>query len=276
MKLRITKKEKPYMRISYAMLYQRQSFKKNDRVQNQQTLKLGRIEQIDNMIHVIYDDKSKESYTKQDANKYLLKIKVEKQSNKLKASTLNVPKTKNERIDSILKEAIRKGEIEKDDVEIKKIELNALSDEELDNYEKHVLESYDEDISEESDEKTEAELALEELRKNGIVSQKTESFNDSTSRSLKDARLEHDSKMKESLSLINKDNVTKDGLTFDFGLEQMKKEFEKKSHEFVRPKDHVMQDLHGMTSPIVQVSEQFKTVKDRLQDIDWTTFGQKR
>ena len=278
MQLRITKKEKPYMRISFAMLYPKQTFKKNDRVKHVTLDKLGRIEKIDDMYHVIYDDKTTEVFSKKEINKFLTKVTSSELSSTKTSSTKNSNKklSRDERIDQILKEAVRKGEIEEDDIDVKKLELDTYSDEQLDEYEKQVNDSYDEDIpeNEEDEEKTEAELALAALRASGKVSQQSnESSGEMTSRSLKDAKFDHEMQMQESLNFITKDNVTKDGFTLDLGLEQMKKDFEKKSHEFVRPKEHSMQNLHGLTAPVVQASKEPSSFKDRLQDIDWTILG---
>jgi len=231
MLLRIAKKEKPYIRISYAML---------------KKYKQAKIENVE---------------TKQE------------QEPKPVAKTVKL-NPKEQRIEKILNEAIRKGEIDSSDIEVKRLELSTYSDNDLNDYEKKVAESYDEDIKETaSDEKTDAELMLESLRSSGQIANTSFDIKETTSRSLSDAKFDHEMQMQDAKRFMNKDNVTRDGLTFEYGLEQMKENFEKKSHEFVRPKDHVMANLHGITTPIVQTPKQEMSIKDMLKNVDWTING---
>jgi hypothetical protein len=229
MLLRIAKKEKPYIRISYAML-----------------------------------KKYKQAKTEN--------IEIKQEPVVAKTVKLN---PKEQRIEKILNEAIRKGEIDSSDIEVKRLELSTYSDSDLNDYEKKVAESYDEDIKEEttSDEKTDAELMLESLRSSGQIANTSFDIKETTSRSLSDAKFDHEMQMQDAKRFMNKDNVTRDGLTFEYGLEQMKENFEKKSHEFVRPKDHVMANLHGITTPIVQTPKQEMSIKDMLKNVDWTING---
>ena len=296
MKLRITKKEKPYIRIAYAMLYPRKVFKKNDRIKNND--KYGRISKIEKEnVHIAYDDKTTEILSKKDASAILEIIdvtieepeiikKVEKSVEKTvkKASPKKRKKSSksNDRIGEILDLAVRKGEIEEDEVEIKRVELEMLSEEQLDEYEKKVQDSYDENISieeinttEEDIPMTDAERALAELRANGKAQTTKVAFSsDSCSRSLSEAKMDHDMEMEELKSMMNAGNVTKDGLTLDFGLENMNTNFMNKEQTFVRPETHSMQNLHGLKTPIVQQSNSFgNSLKDQLSNIEWTLGG---
>lgn len=291
MKLRITKKEKPYMRISYAMLYPKKVFKKNDRIKNND--KYGRISKVEKEnIQITYDDKSKEVLSKKDASAILEIINVdiepqivEEKIEKIVEQPKKTSKRKKsikpkDRIQDILELAVKKGEIEKDEMDIKRVELEMLNEEQLDEYERKVQDSYDEDVSvedtkEENIEMTPAERALAELRANGKAQTSTVAFSsDSGSRSLAEAKMDHDMEMEELKSMMNAGNVTKDGLTLDFGLENMNTGFMNKQasrNEFVRPDTHSMQNLHGLTKPLIQSSQgSFDSLKDRLGQIDWT------
>lgn len=267
------------MRISYAMLYKKQNFKKNDRVKHVETQKLGRIEKISSSsISVIYDDKTKEEYARNDANKVLAIIKADfanaRSMSKPQTKTSSAkPKNKEERIETLIKEAIRRKEIEEDDAEIKRLELSAYSDEDLAEYEKQLHESYDEsEFEEENTERTDAEKALDALRSSGKVSFDIAQPLETSSRSLKEAKLDHEYNMQEANAMITKDNFTKDGLTFDFGLEQLKEKMMPKQASFTRPSEHPMQNLHGITKPIAQISQE-QNFKNMLSNIEWTTIG---
>jgi len=280
------------MRISYAMLYPKKAFKKNDRIKNND--KYGRISKIEKeSIQITYDDKSVETINKKDASAILEIVNVttetipepikenkivEKPKKATKKKSVAKPK---DRIQEILELAVKKGEIEKDEMDIKRVELEMLDDDQLNEYERKVMDSYDEDVSvedtvEEDIEMTPAERALAELRANGKAQTSTVAFSsDSGSRSLSEAKIDHDMEMEELKSMMNAGNVTKDGLTLDFGLENMNTNFMKRKasvqNEFVRPETHSMQNLHGLTTPLVQSSPtSFDSLKDRLGQIDWT------
>ena len=63
------------MRISYAMLYPKKAFKKNDRIKNND--KYGRISKIEKEnIQITYDDKSVETINKKDASAILEIVNV--------------------------------------------------------------------------------------------------------------------------------------------------------------------------------------------------------
>ena len=276
MQIKITKKKKPYIRIAYAMLYKKQSFKKNDRIQNYATGKLGRIDKIiDNNIIVIYDDKSTETLNKKQAYRAITAIV----STSLSHTPVSHNKTTTfkstshtDRITAILEEAVKKGEIAKDDMEVKRLELETLSEQDLTAYEQSVHESYDENITEAETEPTEAEKALASLRATGKIADTSLEIIETTSRSLEDAKLEHMADLQAKSMSITKDNSTKDGLTFEYGLEQMKNTLQNQAHTFVRPKEHSMQNLQGITTPIIQQSKEL-SIKDKLANIEWTTFG---
>lgn len=195
------------------------------------------------------------------------------------------------KFDRIVDMAIRKKLIDESDRELKLLEVESLSEEEFNKYEKtveaevYVDVSNDDPNSSDDIELTEAEKALKKIRGGGGSSysgaipgvSEGGAFSGET-RTLSD--IKEDRLMSTMGSQMSYESINGD---LSEGMEVLKQSLSStkteatsvpKKNIVARHEENPMSNLHGLTKPVVQQSKSFgKTLKGMFEDMNWSMGG---